>query len=218
MTFFILKLPSKITGYGPRWSTIANFTVSLLLFFIIFVMPESEFEDCGSSGFKISSFIGRLVDYYGHWCLLLRAVCRVKGVWGVLEPSTGASSTTTAITSAAEGALPSNHELTKRERESGTIISSLGDSPIHVVLEADDDPKRILKLLDACSASNRTVSSIAVQTQLYCMRYTDQVMSTYVDKYTFLFSQPDQMGKDANIPETHKAPMILASIDPECPF
>ena len=86
------------------------------------------------------------------------------------------------------------------EKASGIIISALGDSPLRVVLEADDDPKRMLKLLDARYASNRTVSRIAVQTQLFRMRYTDQTMSTYADKYTSLFSQLEQMGKGAAIP------------------
>jgi len=31
-----------------------------------------------------------------------------------------------------------------------------------------------------------------------------------------LFAQLERMGKDSAIPETHKAPMLLASIDPEC--
>lgn len=48
------------------------------------------------------------------------------------------------------------------------------------------------------------------------MRYTDQNMSTRVDRYTSLFAQLEQMGKDAAIPETHKAPMLLASIDTKC--
>lgn len=55
-----------------------------------------------------------------------------------------------------------------------------------------------------------------MQTQLFCMRYTDQNMSTCVDKYTSLFAQLEQMGKDAAIPDSHKAPLLLASIDIKC--
>ena len=39
-------------------------------------------------------------------------------------------------------------------------------------------------------------------------------MSKYIDDFTSLFSQLEFMGKNAAIPETHKAPMLLASIDP----
>ena len=43
-------------------------------------------------------------------------------------------------------------------------------------------------------------------------------MSSYVDKYSSLFAQLESMGKDIAIPESHKAPMLLASIDPKCPL
>ena len=41
-------------------------------------------------------------------------------------------------------------------------------------------------------------------------------MSSYIDKYTSLFAQLEQMGTDVAFPDTHKAPMLLASIDPKC--
>lgn len=74
----------------------------------------------------------------------------------------------------------------------------------------------MLQLLDARYAPNRTVSRIPVQTQLFHMQYTDQNTLEYVDKHTSLFSQLEQMGKDAPIPETHKASILLASTDPKC--
>ena len=182
-------------------------------------MSDSEVEANGSSGIKIPRFHGRRGEDYGLWRLRLRAACRVKGVWGVVgSSSTSSSSTTTTTTTTDQESPPSARDISKMEKASGIIISALGDSPLRVVLEADDDPKRMLKLLDARYASNRTVSRIAVQTQLFRMRYTDQAMSTYVDKYTSLFSQLEQMGKDAAIPESHKAPMLLASIDPKGPL
>ena len=55
-----------------------------------------------------------------------------------------------------------------------------------------------------------------MQTQLFRMSYTGQNMATYVDQFTSLFSQLERMGEDAAIPESHKAPMLLASIDPSC--
>ena len=94
------------------------------------------------------------------------------------------------------------------------IISALGDAPLRVVMDVDDDPGKMFGLLDARYASNHTVSKIAVQTQLFLMSYSEQDMTTYVDQYTSLFSQLERMGKDVAIPESRKAPMLLASIDP----
>lgn len=85
-------------------------------------------------------------------------------------------------------------------------------------MDVDDDPACMLQLLDARFASNRTVSKISVQTQPFRMAYTNQSMTSYIDEYTSLFSKLESMGKDAAIPESHKAPMLLASIDPNCPL
>ena len=175
-------------------------------------MSDSEVESSNSSGIKIPRFHGRRNEDYGLWRLRLRAACRVKGVWHVVDTSASATSSSSTATETQDAARLS----AKREKASGIIISALGDAPLRVVLEADDDPVKMLQLLDARYASNRTVSRIAVQTQLFRMTYKDQNMSTYVDQYTSLFSQLERMGKDAAIPETHKAPMLLASIDPTC--
>ena len=43
-------------------------------------------------------------------------------------------------------------------------------------------------------------------------------MATFVDEFKSLFSQLERMGKDAAIPETHKAPMLLASIPVDSPL
>lgn len=50
------------------------------------------------------------------------------------------------------------------------------------------------------------------------MTNNGQNMSDYVDQFAALFSQLDRMGKDAAIPESYKAPMLLACIDPNCSF
>lgn len=97
-------------------------------------------------------------------------------------------------------------------------MSALSETLLRVVMDVDDDPKRMMELLDSRYACNRTVSCIAFQTQLFYMTYTCQNIWAYVDQNTSLFSQLERMGKDAAIPETHKAPMLLASIDPPCPL
>lgn len=80
----------------------------------------------------------------------------------------------------------------------------------------DDDPGRMLQLLDARYPSNRTVSRIAVQTQLFRMSYNGQNTSEHEDQFSSLFSQLDGMGKDAALPEFYKAPPLMAFIDPNC--
>ena len=179
-------------------------------------MSDSEVETNSGTGIKIPRFHGKRGDDYGLWRLRLRAACRVKGVWNVVDRTASSTSTSETTHPGTTAASESAKRVAKREKASGLIISALGDAPLRVVLEADDDPERMLKLLDARYASNRTVSRIAVQTQLFRMTYTNQNMSAYVDQYTSLFSQLERMGKDAAIPETHKAPMLLASIDPKC--
>ena len=100
----------------------------------------------------------------------LRAICRIKGVWSVVEnkitteqsePSSGTTENVSAAT----------RSTAKKEKASGIIISALGDAPLRVVIEAEDDPAKMIQLLDARYASNRTVSRIAVQTQLFRMSY-----------------------------------------------
>lgn len=80
-------------------------------------------------------------------------------------------------------------------------MSALGDAPFHIVLKADDDPAKMLHLVDAGYASSRTVYCIAVQTQLFRMTYKGQNMSSYIDQFTSLFSQLERMRKDAATPE-----------------
>ena len=70
----------------------------------------------------------------------------------------------------------------KREKAPAIINSALGDTPLLEVMEAENDPARTMKHLDARYAYSRTVSRISVQTQLFPMNYTGQNMSTFVDQ------------------------------------
>lgn len=74
----------------------------------------------------------------------------------------------------------------------------------------------MFRLLDNRYASSRTVSRMAVHTQIFRMAYSGQNMSSYVYQYTSLFARFEHMSQDAAIPESYKAPMMLASIDPNC--
>lgn len=100
-------------------------------------MLDTDGESGGSSGIKIPRFHGHRYEDYGLWRLSLRAACRVKGVWGMVEEkSESASSTSTA----ADIEMKSSRRLEKIEKASGIIISFLGDAPLRVVLDSDDDP------------------------------------------------------------------------------
>ena len=68
----------------------------------------------------------------------LRAICRIKGVWIVVEkkvtteqsePSSGTTENISAAT----------RSTAKKEKASGIIISALGDNPLRVVIEAEHD-------------------------------------------------------------------------------
>jgi gag-polypeptide of LTR copia-type len=76
----------------------------------------------------------------------------------------------------------------------------------------------MLKLLDERYASSRAASRIAIQTQLYRKTNNGSDMAKFIDEYCSLFSQLERMGKDAAIPETHKAPMLLAAIPVDSPL
>lgn len=180
-------------------------------------MSDSEVESDTSSGVKIPRFHGKRGEDYTLWRHRLRAACRIKGLWNVVTSGSEQSSiAATTQDTAPSSSQSSSRLLGKREKACAIIICALGDAPLRVVMDVDDNPARMLELLDARYASNRTVSRIAVQTQLFRLSYNGQNMSEYVDQFAALFSQLDRMGKDAAIPESHKAPMLLASIDPNC--
>lgn len=183
-------------------------------------MSESDVESETGSGIKVPRFNGKRDEDYSLWRLRLRAAFLNKGVWKVVEPTSTfyEASDSQSQTTAPGPALSAVGPLTtaKVENASGIIICKLGYVPLRVVLDDNDDPRLMLQLLDAQYASNRTVFRIAVQTQLLWMRYTSQNMSSYVDKYASLFSQLERMGQGAASPKSHKAPILLASIDPGC--
>lgn len=101
----------------------------------------------------------------------------------------------------------------KVEKASAIIISALGDIPLCLVMGTEDDPAWMLQLLDARYAYNRTLFRIAGQKHPFPMSYISQNMATYFEHNTSLFSQLERMRKDAVISESHKASMLLASID-----
>lgn len=63
--------------------------------------------------------------------------------------------------------------------------------------------------IDACNASNRAASRIAVPTSLFSKR----LMSKFIDDFNQFFSSFKVMGDAANIPEQLKEAIRLATFD-----
>ena len=118
--------------------------------------------DGSSRTSRVPVFNGTSQDDYGLWRLRLRAELRTKGVWKYVNPNTSSS---TSSTTSGTTALADNVEVL--EKASAIIISSIGDGPLRVIEDVDDDPQKMLRMLDERYASNRATSRIAVQTQLY---------------------------------------------------
>lgn len=79
-------------------------------------------------------------------------------------------------------------------------------------MDMDEEPDAVLRLLESWYTLNRTVSRIAVQTQLFHRSYAGQNISEYIDEYTTTFFKLDRMGRDAATPETQKAAALLPLI------
>lgn len=69
----------------------------------------------------------------------LPAACRVNGGWGVVENSSGEA----ASSSSATPPRTTSHTTKNREKQSGIIISALGEAALLVFIEANDDPAKI---------------------------------------------------------------------------
>ena len=93
-------------------------------------MSDSDVESTANSDTKIPRFHGKRGEDYGLWRLRLRAVCRIKGVWNVVETSPS-DSYTSDIT--AGNTADSARRIAKMEKASGIIICALGNSPLRVI-------------------------------------------------------------------------------------
>lgn len=106
-------------------------------------MSDLEHEKVGSTGIKIPRFQGDCGEDYGLWCSRFRALCCLKGVWDVVEHSIDESSETTTLS------VPEARLFAKLEKASGIIVSALGHAPLRVISGAEDEPSRMISLLDS---------------------------------------------------------------------
>jgi len=142
---------------------------------------------------KLDKFNGKLEDDSYHWRLRAEMVLRGKGYWDKLNED--------------------NCPRAIKDKASSLLISGLGKSAFPVCSSAIYDPLKMLELLDARFASKRATTRISVLTAVYQKKYSGkQDMDEYVNDFANLFSQLERMGKDTAVPETHKAPLLLASI------
>lgn len=156
--------------------------------------------------------------------MCLRATWPVMGVWSVVENASSSINTrdTSNSPEAASSSQDSKPSISAQHADKEEMASSLNiyvlravrDGPLHVVMKAEHDSTGILKLLDP--NSHRIGRSHDCRKNVVVSHAdTGQNMSSYVDYSTSLSSQLERMGKDTAFPESHKAPMLLASIDPK---
>lgn len=149
---------------------------------------------------KIQKFNGKYSDDYNLWRLRAEVALKGKGYWTKLED------------------MKTCDEETK-SKASALIVSALGDTALRVCSSRIGDPLNMLKMLDNRCASSRTATRISVLTTMYTKRFdhNNDSMANYVDVFEALFSQLEKMGDDTNVPESHKAPLLLSSLGNNSP-
>lgn len=142
---------------------------------------------------KLSKFNGKSNEDYSIWRIRAEIALKGKGYWKQLDKET----------------CPEN----TKEKAAAIIVAALGDSAFRVCANYVDDPKQMLAQLDKRYASTRAASQISALTAVYSKRYNGKYnMAKYIDEYETLFAQLEKMGDKAKIPETHKVPLLLASL------
>lgn len=92
-----------------------------------------------TSASSIPRYHGRRGEDNGLWSLRLRAACRVKGVWYLVD-NVSLTSTTKTSTGSDMSSAKREIQTAGLEKASGMISSALGDSPLRVVADEDGNP------------------------------------------------------------------------------
>lgn len=134
-------------------------------------MSDTDEEKESNVALKFPLFHGKRGEDYSLWRMGLPAACRIKNVWTVIESELPegklGSDAPDSSKKESKSSKMDSKRLHKLQKASGLIISALRDAPLHVVLDAEDDPARMMELLDSRYASSRRVSRIAVQTSYF---------------------------------------------------
>lgn len=157
--------------------------------FIIHQKPPTSSTTMASSDHGLKSFKGLLVKL-----LIIMELGRLrvqislqgKGYWSQLKME----SCSTEV----------------KEEATALLVNALGYSAFRVCISSVDNPLGILDLLDARYASKRAASRINVLTTLYTKLHNG------TEHKESLCNQLELIGEDTAVPETQKAPLLLASM------
>lgn len=143
---------------------------------------------------KIQKFNGIRNDDYSLWRLRAEIALKGKGFWTQLELKTC--------------------DEDVKNKSSAMLVAALGDTALRVCSSKIGEPLEMLKMLDNRFASSRTATRISVLTTMYTKRFNPKSdnMGKFIDEFETLFSQLERMGTETKIPESHKAPLLLASM------
>ena len=98
------------------------------------------------------------------------------------------------------------------------LVGALGNVPFRVCQHVDS-PLEMLELLDQRYASSTSTAIIGLMGQAYSKRYnTGKPMTVYIDVFSQLFCKLDAVGEGCEIPDKHKAPILIATLGKDSPF
>lgn len=143
---------------------------------------------------KIQKFSGSRNDDYSLWRLRAEIALKGKGFWTELEKK------------------DCSEDI--KNKSSAMLVAALGDTALRVCSSKIGQPLQMLEMLDNRFASSRTATRISVLTTMYTKRFNSRKdnMGKFIDEFETLFAQLERMGPDTKIPESHKAPLLLASM------
>lgn len=101
-----------------------------------------------------------------------------------------------------------------KEKASAMLVAALGDKALRVCSSKIGEPLEMLKMLDNLFASSHTATRISALTTMYTKRFNPKKdnMGKFIDEFETLLAPLDRMGTDTKIPESHKAPLLWASL------
>lgn len=149
---------------------------------------------------EIQKFIGNRTDHYSLWRLRAEIALKGKGYWKQLKDD------------------PCETDV--KDKASTLLVVALGDTALRACAVKIGNPLEMLEMLNNGFALNRTATRISVLTSMYIKRFNckrDDI-ATFVDEFESLFAQLERMGAETEIPESHKAPLLLVSMGNNSPL
>lgn len=149
-------------------------------------------DNSTSSDQLIPKFKGKSTEDYQLWRFRVEAALRGKQYWSEIPKESCSEKI--------------------KDHSFSILVAVLGDAALRNCQKDAPDTLKMLSTLDKHYASKRPASRISVLTALFSKRYKDSTsMSKYIDDFNKSFAMLEVMGEDATIPESLKAPILLAS-------